>query len=137
MIETVDDLIDFTSLWTIMKSDKPSPSYWFYMHDTMEVGPHFRSLLLTKVSLLLQARGKDALGAIALTSQSGKSMNLGLYSHNMLLAQADLFKKEVVDVLMQMDVYTRKERGGELEDCLFPQPLSLVLCLVQDVEVSG
>lgn len=159
-METIEDFIDFTAFWSIMKKrntespftttdqqKKPllSPVYWFYMHDTMEVGPAFRSLLLNKLALLLQVfKGEgggpgdfhDLLPSIALTSQYGKSMNLGLYSHAYLLRKAKLFEEQVIEPLKQMDIYSRKAKGGEWEDWLLSPPLSLVLCLLQNVEVS-
>lgn len=43
------------------------PSWWFYLHDTMEVGPSFRARLLDKASHVLRVQPQAR--AMALTWQ--------------------------------------------------------------------
>jgi hypothetical protein len=62
---------------------------------------------------------------VALTSQAGRSMNLGVYAHDYLLQRASQFKADVVDSLLQLVCVARVR-------CSLPVPVQSCWCKSPD-----
>ena len=77
IIFTNHNSFDHTALIEIIESDLQS-KYWFALHDTCEVGPHFFSKL---------SKYKITKSYISLTEMAW--MNMGLFSHQYILDNKD------------------------------------------------
>jgi hypothetical protein len=102
-----NDSIDLTGLIAIIELNLTS-DYWFYIHDTTSVGPKF-----------YEAVHNFEPGTIAKPLNSGPSMNMGLYSNQLLHDKKDIILSKKNTDLSKESVLNFKSHNVYLEDSLF------------------
>lgn len=106
--------IDFTALVTAIDYDAPdlfsNDDHYFYMHDTCIAGTHFLKII--------QERTKEHAVGIKLLGTGSKSKNIGLYSHELLVANTKFLLTRAKNTdYSNIDYY--KYYGFRWEDIIF------------------
>lgn len=102
-----NDSIDFTGLIAILEL-KLTSSHWFYLHDTTAVGPKFFD------------RSRDfSPETIAKPLKKGPSMNIGLYSNELIQRKSDVILSYKNTDLSEESLLKFKKESVLSEDLLF------------------
>ncbi len=113
--------IDYTAfiaiiehIYSLIDNHFVIPDYWFYLHDTCELGPSFLKLLRPHVDTLYLYNY-----CIKPLTYS-KSMNIGIYKYTFMLNKKDLFLQlRSKDYPSQEEIQYFKKLGVNAEDFIF------------------
>jgi hypothetical protein len=123
VLEVPHNSIDFTALiaviehiYTLIDHNFSIPDYWFYLHDTCELGFHFLLLLQPHIQKLY----KTNCNTKPLTYI--KSMNIGIYKYNFLMnIKNNILTLRSKNNPSYEEIQSLKKYGVIVEDYIFYQ----------------